>query len=63
MLTPKSSLIAGSRLSPYVTMVTEKIIYFIPTNLKQKFWAKTKKMEEKWKNSIWYKLGHPEKNK
>jgi membrane protein required for colicin V production len=63
MLTPKSSLIAGSRLSPYVTMVTEKIIYFIPPNLKQKFWAKTKKMEEKWKHSIWYKLRHPEKNK
>ncbi len=60
MLSPSSSLISKSRLSPYITMVTEKIIYLIPKDMKQEFWDKTKEMEKKWKHSIWYKLRHPD---
>ena len=63
ILSPKSSLITTSRLSPYISMVTEKIIYIIPKDVKEKFRAKTKEMEKIWNGSIWYKLRHPEKIK
>ncbi len=59
-LSPRNSLIAKSRLSPYIMKVTEKIIYIIPEDVKQKFISRTKEMEEVWKGSIWYKLRHPE---
>ncbi|GAB6888245.1 CvpA family protein [Desulfothermus okinawensis JCM 13304] len=62
-LSPKNSLITTSRLSPYISMVTEKIIYIIPDDVKRKFMSKTEEMEKVWKGSVWYKLRHPELNK
>ncbi len=59
-VSPRSNLLAQSKLSPYVTRITQKIIYFIPKSLKNEFKNKTKEMEERWRHSLFYKLRHPD---
>ncbi len=58
-MSPRNNLLVDSRLSPYVTKITQKIIYLIPQRLKDEFKEKAGEMEDRWRHSMFYKLRHP----
>ncbi len=58
-ISPNSSLIGQSKLSPYITQITQKIIYVIPKPLKDKFRKKAHEIELRWRHSMLYELRHP----
>jgi membrane protein required for colicin V production len=53
-LSPRSSLVAESRLAPYLNQVTQKMVVIIPEGLKQSFADKSRELQNIWKSNHAY---------
>ena len=58
-LSPRSKVVAQSRISPYLNLLTQKLIVLVPETMKESFAKKSRELHQVWKNSPLYDLRHP----
>lgn len=51
VLSPRSSLVAESKMAPYLNQVTQKLIVLVPEGLKQSFADKSRELQSIWKGN------------